>query len=179
MDKEVIIAAINIIQRSKKRKFVALSTVLEAAVTLLDAEAAANSLLCITPDETLVRDAAANGEYRFGDCAKYLVALDVYYREQLGYRHHLLSGINVGLKHHTLNCISFTSAFSSLIGMRKQQLFLLLMQLIYIDDVSDHSLLITRSRLNRIKKVHWNELDGSEKNSEEHSRDEDGATAVH
>lgn len=66
MDTEVIIAAVNIIQRSRKRTFAALSTVLEAAVTLLDAEDAANSLSCIIPDETLVRDVAANGEYRFG-----------------------------------------------------------------------------------------------------------------
>lgn len=36
---------------------------------------------------------------------------------------------------------------------------------ITIDDVSDHSLLITRSCLNRINKVHWEESNGSEKNS--------------
>lgn len=63
------------------------------------------------------------------DFVKYLKAVDCYNEEQEVFCRQLLAGINLGLKHHNLNCISFTDAFPSLIGMKNEDFFLLLVRL--------------------------------------------------
>ena len=63
------------------------------------------------------------------DFVKYLVAVDQFNHEQMRFCRQLLAGIFLGLKHHTLNCISLTNAFPRLIGMSKEEFFLLILRL--------------------------------------------------
>jgi hypothetical protein len=77
----------------------------------------------------LYRDVDDIGNYNVKDFYRYLVAVDAFNKAQSMLCSRLLSGVSLQLRHHSLEVISFTSAFSSLIGMVKEQFFLLLVQL--------------------------------------------------
>lgn len=128
MDSQIVGIVGDIITRRRKRRIQAVLSFVETFVERIQKHEEAERMLERRPTQ-LTNDVAFNGKYKVSDFVKYLVAVDKFNEEQMHFCRQLLAGIDLGLKHHTLNCISLTNAFPSLIGMSKEEFFLLILQL--------------------------------------------------